>query len=162
MIKVIRNLESIFCGIACVVYLLLMLIGASDVIGRYVFNHPIKGTLEFSQLMIAVIVFFSWGYVQRERGHVRLDFVVNRFSTRARQITDITTSFVSLAIFGLIIWRAALVALRDLSRGEVMINPVVMIPTAPFNFLVSFAAFFVCLELIIQIYEQITAMKGGK
>ena len=104
MIKVIRNMENVFCGIACVVFLLLMLIGASDVIGRYVFNHPIKGTLEFSQIMIAVIVFMSWGYVQRERGHVRLDFVINRFSPRARQITDITTSFVSLCIFGLIVW----------------------------------------------------------
>jgi TRAP-type C4-dicarboxylate transport system permease small subunit len=161
LIKGVRSLENILCAVGCGVYLLLMLIGAGDVIGRYVFNRPIKGTLEFSELMIAVIVFLGWGYVQRERGHVRLDFVVNRFPRKAQIITDLVTSFLFFAVSGLIVWRAVLIAINDLREGIVLINPVVMTPTAPFNFLVAFGGGIVCLELIIQIVEQIRKMRGG-
>lgn len=155
LIEVIRSIEDKFLFVAVGIFFLLMLISAFDVMGRYLFNHPIVGTIEFSKLMVGTMVLFSWGYLQRVRGHVRLDLIVNRLSPRVLSKIELSNSFLFLAIFGIIVWRTAMTGIEEWREGIRITTPVFLIASFPFQFLVSVMALFVCFELIIQLAEQI-------
>ena len=59
-----------------------MLIVTSDVFGRYILNHPVKGATEVTGYLLLVGVFAAlvWSWVNKV--HVRMDLVVSNFSPR--------------------------------------------------------------------------------
>src|SRR4030066_331803 len=67
----------------------LMMLGAADVVGRYLFNSPIQGTMEVSELLLAGIVFFGWAYTQAARGHITVDLFFSRIPSRGQAILKI-------------------------------------------------------------------------
>ena len=46
----------------------LMFLGAADVVGRYFFNMPIKGAYEYSEILLAGVVFFRIGLYSLGKG----------------------------------------------------------------------------------------------
>ena len=75
----IRKTSGALGGTSMVLLFLVMLQVSADVIGRYFFNKPILGTLERSQVMIAAMVFLSWGYTQIAGQHIRLSLIFDRY-----------------------------------------------------------------------------------
>ena len=140
--------------------LVLMLLGAGDVIGRYLFNRPIMGTLEISEILLAGIVFFGWAYSQAVRGHVRVELFFERFSPRAQAVLDSTALLLMLAFVSLVAWQSALLAIERWEAGRVMQS--LNIPMAPFLLFVPLGAFFLCLELILQIIHRIPNIARGE
>ena len=155
--KGIHYTGNIFTGIGGVLFMALMFLGASDVIGRYVFNSPILGTMEASEIMMAGIVLLSWAYTQRTGGHVRVELVTSRYPPRVRAITNFVTLFLALILFIAITWQSAVIATTYLQEHRVF--QILQIPTAPFYFFVPVGAFFLCLEFIIQMLHLIPEMR---
>lgn len=89
----------------------LMALGAADVVGRYVFNRPILGTMEISEVLLAGVLFFGWAYTQATRGHIRVNLLLPRFSPRVQAMTDTINSILGLVLFSLIGWQAAQIAI---------------------------------------------------
>jgi TRAP-type C4-dicarboxylate transport system permease small subunit len=57
--------SSYFLGsVGAGVIFALMLITGIDVIGRYLFHSPLVGAFEMSELALAIMVLFGWGYNQ--------------------------------------------------------------------------------------------------
>jgi TRAP-type C4-dicarboxylate transport system permease small subunit len=77
-----------------------------DVVGRYLFNAPVKGSAEATELMLAVIVFAGLPLAAAAREHIRIDLLEHVLSERAKRrqavfgFTVIVTAFVA--------WRLAL------------------------------------------------------
>ena len=155
--KGIRYAGNIFTGIAGVMFLGLMFLGASDVIGRYVFDKPIMGTMEASEVLMAGIVLLSWAYTQRTGGHVRVELVTSRYPPRVRAITNFVTLLLALILFSAITWQSTIIATTYLQEHRVF--QILQIPTAPFYFFVPVGAFFLCLEFIIQMLHLIPEMR---
>jgi TRAP-type C4-dicarboxylate transport system permease small subunit len=149
IVKRVRNVESIFKTIGLGMLFILMLIGTADVIGRYLFNSPILGEVELSKILTVGIVILGWAYVQANKAHIRLTFVVSRFPPRAQAITDFVTSILSLVLFSLIAWQAVMVGLQCLEEHRVI--TIIHIPVAAMHFMVSAGASLICLEFIIQL-----------
>ena len=72
--------------IGMVFVLPLMLITTADVVGRGFFNKPIAGTFELSEYMLAVIILLGAAYTQQVKGHVAVDFLTSRFSTKTQAL----------------------------------------------------------------------------
>ncbi len=75
----------------------LMLITTADVVGRGFFNKPIAGTFELSEYMLAVIILLGAAYTQQVKGHVAVDFLTSRFSTKTQALCQIL--LLSLRLF---------------------------------------------------------------
>ncbi len=135
----------------------LMLLGAFDVIGRYVFNRPITGAFEISEVLLAGVLFFGWAYTQATRGHIRVNILVRRFSARGQALTDLINSVLGLVLFSVITWQAALIAIAYWETNRII--DVIMVPLAPFRMFVSVGAFFLCLEFIVQILQSLSEMR---
>lgn len=133
--------------------LVLMLLDASDVLGRYLLNKPVKGAWEVSQILLAGVVLFAWAHTQAKGGHVKLDLFVTRLSPRAQAMVDFVTSLLGAVLFGLVVWQAAGMAMIYWEAGYIV--DVIRIPLAPFQLFVSLGALFLCLELIIEMFEHL-------
>lgn len=156
--KGLTNTSNILCYIGMGMLLVLMLLGTSDVIGRYVFNSPITGTLEMSEILLAGVIFFGWGITQIVKAHVTVTIVTSRLPHRTQAILDFIINIVLLVIFGLIIWQGTKAALKYLSLGRMVMN--INAPIFIFQLFVPFGAFIVCLVLLVQIYQSF--VKIGK
>jgi TRAP-type transport system small permease protein len=159
-ISVVRKTGKVCHGAAMVILFLLMALGASQVIGRYVFNRPIAAVLELSQIMQAMMVFLAWAYTTAEKAHVRVDLLARKFSPRLQAILELVIAIVGIGLFSLIAWQAAEKAVFYWESN--MEVDVLFIPLAPFQFFLSIGAGLLCLELIAQMIELIPRMKGER
>jgi len=50
----------------------LMLLTAADVVGRDLLGHPVPGTVELSQYLLAVFILSGLAYTQQIKGHVNV------------------------------------------------------------------------------------------
>ena len=156
----IRTIENILSNIGMALLFILMVLGAGDVIGRYVFNSPIFGALEFEKILMGGVVFLGWAYVLAKRAHVTVDIVFRHYPPRLQAIIGFTGLLLSLVPFSLIIWQSGSLAIAEWQAGRLV--SIILIPVAPFKLLVPFGAFFLCLECIIQMVHLVPEMSGEK
>lgn len=138
---------------------LLFLLGTADVIGRYLFNRPITGTVEMGRLLLALMVVFSWGHTQILKGHVNVDMFLSRFPPRARAITNFTTTLLVLVFFSLFAWQSAVAAELYHRSGQLIY--VLEWPLAPFQLIVSMGTLMFCLVLILDMIDALRQMKAA-
>jgi TRAP-type C4-dicarboxylate transport system permease small subunit len=155
--KTIRNTGNILCAIGMGMLLVLMLLGAGDVIGRYLFNKPVTGTMEVSSILLAGIVFFGWAYTQAVGGHVKVEIFFSRFPPLVQTAVSLLTLFISLILFSLITWQGARMAMIYWKAGRLI--DVIYVPIAPFQLFVSLGALVLCLELAIQLLHLLPQVR---
>lgn len=147
--KGIRTTENIFKYVALVLIFMLMTLGTVDVISRYLFNSPITGGVEYSRMMLMMIVVLGWAYAQATKSHVSVDFLVTHFPRRTQAIIDFITTILALGLFVLITWQSIMVSITYLQQHRLI--AIIHFPVGIMNLVVSVGAFLICLELIIQI-----------
>lgn len=114
MLKMIEKSEKVFNKVVDIqqfisnmFLIFIMSIITFDVLGRNLFNKPLKGTFEMTELGAALLVFFALAITHRRGDHITIDFVVERFSEKSRNIVNgiievviaITLLFMSRHIF---------------------------------------------------------------
>jgi TRAP-type C4-dicarboxylate transport system permease small subunit len=108
----------------------LMLLTAVDVVMRYVFNSPIRGSFEIAELLVALLMFSGFPLVSINNQHVSIDLLDNFFSPAISRIVNFCAALACLAIFA----GMGLLLLRKVSRmtltGDVTIA--LNIPLIPF------------------------------
>lgn len=100
----VRVLEQIFLLGAVAIILFVMLFVCAEVVMRYLFNSPIPGHLEGSELLVPVIVFLALSYTQATNGHVGMDLVIESLSPEGRRRANIVTLLASIFVCSVIAW----------------------------------------------------------
>lgn len=158
--KAIEKVSNVLNYIAMGLLFILMLMGVANVIGRYFFNRPIIGTMERGQVLLALMIFLSWGYTQIVKGHVNLDFFVAILPPRARAAVNFVSTLAVLALFILIVWQGTITAQLYHAGGRLIY--VIHWPLAPFQLVVPISAFVLCLVLIMEAVQLFFEMTKGK
>lgn len=114
----------------------MMLLTVADVMGRYIFNHPIQGALELSEFMLVLVVFFTMAHCEFLRGHVKIDIVVSRLHKRPQDVIDGIMYFFFLVTIGLLSWRLYLYGMADWQNN--VVSGTLGVAVAPFIFLGAF------------------------
>jgi TRAP-type C4-dicarboxylate transport system permease small subunit len=122
---------------------------AADAIGRYVFNRPIIGVLEITELMMLFIVFLAFAYVESENAHVRVDLVISRFPRKIRLYIECLVTLISLGTIGIIAWQAVLYSLELRQQGNLTAS--LGVPISPFLLVVAFGCLLFCCQLILKL-----------
>jgi len=132
----------------------LMLLTTGDVIGRGFLNKPIPGTMELSEYILAVFILLGAAYTQQVKGHVGVDFLTSRFSSRTQVICEIITTVLSLFIIAIVIWQGWIGAVKERTVSDML-----RIPQYPFRLLVAVGGFLLWLELLIDLVSSIGKLK---
>jgi TRAP-type C4-dicarboxylate transport system permease small subunit len=152
-----RFIEKLMFYVTVGLMAILMFLGAGDVIGRYVFNHPITGTQEFSGIFMMAIVMLSWGYTYQKGMHVKVDLFTSHIQPRVREIIFYVISFVTLALFVLLVQQSGNIAMQALHEHRTF--PAIKFPTSYFYFLVPVGGSFMCIEIILEILNRMFLKK---
>ena len=94
---------------ACIVGM--MLLTCADVFLR-MFRKPITGTYEIIGFLGALFVSFSLAYTSYQRGHIAVDFLVQKFSQRPRIIIMLINDVVGSMLFFVLAWQCIVYAGR--------------------------------------------------
>lgn len=98
-------LNNMFHYFSMIILFFLMLLTSVDIIGRFFFNKPIKGTFELTGIMLALIIFFSLGTLQNEGEHIDIDFVTNKFSFKFQDVLQLLVSIFLSVFLILVTWQ---------------------------------------------------------
>lgn len=98
--------------------LVMMLLGAADVILENVFNRPLPGTLEATEALMAIVVFLALARTQQVGGHIRVDLITSRLGEKGRRRSTRLGHGFSALFYGLLAWQGGLYAWRSISIKE--------------------------------------------
>jgi TRAP-type C4-dicarboxylate transport system permease small subunit len=146
--NVISKIIVIFSWVSGLTIFAMMFLVSCDVIARYFFRNPIKGTMDLGEMMLVLVGFLGMAYTQAEKGHVRIEVLTSRLSKEKQLILDAITSLLSAFIFGMIAIQMACKGLHLLASDEVgpMTN-LLFISHIPFIFIGAGGCLLFCLKL---------------
>lgn len=119
----LRLLEQVLLGVAIVVILFVMAFVGAEVVMRYVFNSPIPGHLEGSELLLPVIVFLALSYTQATHHHVGMDLLLDALPHRARRYATMATLVFSIVICSVLAYFSAKNAYQLWQYDDVTMTP---------------------------------------
>jgi TRAP-type C4-dicarboxylate transport system permease small subunit len=151
----IQGLTRMLCYIGMSFLIPMMLLTAADVMARVAGARPIPGAVELSGYMLAVFILLGVAYTHQMKGHVRISMLVSRLPKRAGYILEIVTTLLSLFIIGILAWQGWAVGIQEKTVSDML-----RIPQYPFRLLVSVAAIFLFLELLIDLAESMRKLAG--
>jgi TRAP-type C4-dicarboxylate transport system permease small subunit len=142
-----RLLEAVMAA-----FLLAMaVITGIDVIGRYVFNAPLRGGYEIVQYLMAVSVFAALPLAARAEGHLTISLFTGRLGGRARHWHRIVILIISAGTLAFLAWRMGAQAVV-MDRRQ-MVSGSLGLPLAPVGWAMTGLAWLavaVTLVLLVQ------------
>jgi TRAP-type C4-dicarboxylate transport system permease small subunit len=96
-----QNLGKFEMVMSCSFLLFMVAIVGVSVFLRYVLKNPLIAGMNIATLLLVWMSFFGASYVYREKGHIALEFIVNRFSSTKQKL--IMVSIYSVIALTLII-----------------------------------------------------------
>ena len=153
--KGIQTVNRFIAGVSGFFLIPLMIITAVDVVGRDIFNHPIPGTVELSQYMLAIFILLGLAYAQQMKAHVAVSIFTSRLPHRAHLILNIITTLLCVFISCVLIWQGWVVGIEEKAVSDML-----RVPQYPFRLLVAIAAFLMCLELLIDFGDSLKELVG--
>jgi TRAP-type C4-dicarboxylate transport system permease small subunit len=138
----------------------MMMVTVADVVGRYAFNRPIRGAYELVGFLLAVAG--SWGiaYCQVKKGHIRVDFLLQRFPPKMRAILTSFAYFLGLGAFSLLTWRVILLVQYYLSLKKGNATDTLGIPIFPFVIVLAIGTGAMALVLLFDLIHSLAEVKG--
>jgi TRAP-type C4-dicarboxylate transport system permease small subunit len=119
-----------------------------DVVARYVFNRPIRGAFEVTELLLLVLIFAGLPLVSHAGEHVSMDFIDRWLAPAGRGFLNRLMNLFVAALMFFMAWQLTLKAARISSYGDS--TDVLRIVYGPF---VYFSAAMVVLTGLIHVYK---------
>jgi len=93
-----RRADAALGAAASLILFCMMTLTFVDVVARYLFNRPLAGAFEVTELMLLVLIFAGLPLVTHAREHVTMDFIDRVLGDRARDLLRRAIDLVSAAI----------------------------------------------------------------
>lgn len=97
-------LDRVLGAAAAVLLFGLMMLTTADVISRYLFNWPLRGAFEITELLLLTLIFAGLPLASRAGEHVTLDFIDRVLAPRSRGLlrrcVDLLCGLIILGLAG--------------------------------------------------------------
>jgi TRAP-type C4-dicarboxylate transport system permease small subunit len=146
-----RRADAVLGVAAAGVLMAMMLLTFVDVVGRYVFNRPVRGGFEVTELALLVLIFAGLPLVSHADEHVTMDFIDRLLKPGARLALERAVDLLCAAIFLFGAWLVWLKADRIWEYRDA--TDVLRIVYGPF---VYFMALMIALTGLVHLYKFVT------
>ncbi|MBM85839.1 MAG: C4-dicarboxylate ABC transporter substrate-binding protein [Rhodospirillaceae bacterium] len=143
------KVESSFNLMSALVILGLMMLAVVQVVGRKIFNHPIEGYPDLVEFAMPVFAVLSIAYTQKLGGHIRMEFIIGRFSGRLLWFLEVLGTLIAMFTIAILCWYAYTHFLRAWNIGDSSIN--IDLPIWPGKILFVIAFISLQIRLWIQL-----------
>ena len=128
----------------------LMLVTFCDVVARYLFNRPIRGGFEITELVLLVLIFAGLPLVSHADEHVTMDFIDRVLPPRALAALLRAVNVAVAAMFFFLAWQVLLKAGRIAQYGDT--TDVLLIAVAPFVYFMAAMIFLSGLVHLVKVF----------
>ena len=154
--KVLRKIEDTvtIAGLGIMTALVIV-----QIIARFVFNAPLKWSEEVARFIFLWVVFIGVSYATRERLHIRLTLLYERFPPKVQTILEIAYNIGIIVLLVLLIEKSIPVLVRQnrLPMPATQILPMSYVFIAiPIGFSMTI------IRTLMQIYEDAKKLAEGK
>lgn len=152
--KAITTLESALTAVVNISIFLMMVIIATNAIGRYVFNTPLTGSHTIvTLLLMPALVFFSLSRIQHEEANIDVNILSQNFSEQQEMLVNLAQRTIILGIF---VYLTVLTgeAFWNSFRNPTSAVGTVSFPTYLTNGIVPFGFGLLCVRLLSQIVSD--------
>lgn len=126
----------------------MMVLTVADVLMR-AFGRPILGAYEIVSLLLCVVIGFGIPRVSMDRGHIYMEFIVERLPKRARAVMNTITRLTGIVLFAIIGYNLFRLGNEFYTTGEV--SPTISIPFFPVPYAIGVCCFIECFVFIADI-----------
>ena len=133
--RLARMADRALSLIAAALLMLMMFLTLVDVIGRYLFNSPLPGGFELTEVAMAALIFAGLPHVCRTGGHVAVGLLSDRLPAALRNLHGILSGLIMAGVLSVLSWRLWLKAGELAEYGDVTVF--LRIPHAPIAYLAS-------------------------
>jgi TRAP-type C4-dicarboxylate transport system permease small subunit len=127
----------------------MMVLVVVNVLGRYLLNQPLTGTLEFTESLLVLIIFLSLALTQYDGGHIRVTLLTRRLPKRAARALTAGCMLVGAAFFTWCAYAAWVFAAQAYSFNEQEWGEVVF-PLWPMKFVVFIGIALLALQFLLD------------
>jgi len=143
-----RPFDAVLGIASSVILLCMMLLTFVDVVARYLFNFPLRGGFEVTELMLLVLIFAGLPLVSHADEHVTMDFIDRMLPPRAAKLVVRAAHALCAAVMFFLTWQVWIKAQRISGYGDT--TDVIKIPVGPF---VYFMAAMIFLTGLVHLYK---------
>ncbi|MBM3211991.1 TRAP transporter small permease [Candidatus Poribacteria bacterium] len=152
--RTVHRISQVVNSVGIGIIVAMMLLTTVDVSLRYLFNRPILGSVELTEFMMLLVVALGLAYTQLKKGHIFVELIVSRFSSRVQAVIESIGFFLCLVMYLLIVWQAVVQAKVQWVHG--VKTGALMIPKYPFYFILAFGCLLLCLVFLIDLIESLS------
>lgn len=127
---------------------IMMFLTLADVVGR-IFDHPVAGTVELTELIMGMIIYLGVGFTTFNRGHIRVDILITMMSTRVQAVLDVITHVIATVFIGFVVWRLFLQAASRIENNDQTI--IWEIPVWPVAYVMALASVLMLTSLVLHL-----------
>jgi TRAP-type transport system small permease protein len=128
-------LDRVLGAAAAVLLFGLMALTTADVIGRYIFNWPLRGAFEITELLMLALIFAGLPLASRADEHVTLDFIDMTLGAKGRLLLRRLIDSICGAIILGLAWRVWIKAGKIATYGDT--TEVLRLPVGPFVYFMA-------------------------
>jgi TRAP-type C4-dicarboxylate transport system permease small subunit len=151
-------LDRLLGATAALLLLGLMLLTTVDVVSRYIFNWPLRGAFEITELLLLTLIFAGLPLASRAGEHVTLDFIDRPLTPWGRRLLRRLIDLLCGAIILGLAWRVWVKAEKIAAYGDT--TEVLRLPISPFVYVM---ALMVAITGVVHLAKGIfPGREGGK
>ena len=143
-----KQVDAVLGIAASILLFCMMVLTFFDVLGRYVFNKPIQGAFELTELGLLVLIFAGLPLVSHADEHVTMDFIDKALPARALVVLGRFVNAVCAGVMFFLAWQIWIKAGKIYGYGDT--TDVLRIAVGPF---VYFMAAMIALTGVIHLYR---------
>lgn len=133
----------------------------ADVLGRFLFNSPVRGAPEIAKTSVTGITFLMLPYAMRRGRHVRSSVVIARVPERARIALDVFAFLAGAVVFALVTNAAWEPMIGSWEHGEYEGEGALRVPIGPTRTVIVVASALMVLECLNAAISRLADLRPG-
>ena len=143
--------------VAAVLAFLICFLVCADVIGRVVFNSPVKGTPEIVSFSIVVICFLQAPFAIRSGGMIFVDALTTHLPPLMQRVLEIFGYLMGIAFFSIVFWGSIDPSIHAWSSSEFEGEGALRVPVWPARIIILLGTFLAAFNYVLCAVERIRA-----
>ncbi len=159
-----RGLEwisRVLLVMAALLAFMLCFIVVGDVIGRVLFNRPIKGTPEIVSYSIVVICYLQAAFAIRSGGMINTDAIAAYLPVRVQNLLAAAGALLGVVLFAIICWGGIDGAAHAWTSGEFEGEGALRIPAWPARFAIVGGTALAALSYFLLMLRHLEAARAN-
>lgn len=151
--RLLGHVERSAALVAGILIMVLMTMVCAEVLGRGLFNHPLRGSIDIVEQLMIALVTLGVAYGQSHFGNVRMTLISDRFTGRKKWLNEIFALGIGLFVVAILTKGSWMNLMRSWNNGGD--TPEIGIPLWPGIAIVTGALALLGLRLLLQLLEAV-------